>query len=269
MYFGSNIKLLRKRRERSQEDLANALQIKRSSLSGYEIGSFEPNLETLIKISDFFKISTDKLLKYDLSKISEMQLSEIEKGYDIDISGNKLRVLATTIGEDNEENIEMVGVRAKAGYATGFGDPDFISVLPTFRLPFLSRERKYRSFQTIGDSMPPVPDGSWVTGEYLQNWDHIKNGYPYIVVLREDGVIFKIVHNRIEERKTLLLSSTNPIYDPYEVPISEVMEIWKFVNFISSELPEPNLSKDEMSSTIMELQRQVNEIRNTMKREEN
>ena len=75
--FGQNIQLLRKRKKISQEDLARELEIKRSSLSGYELGNTEPNFDTLLKISNFFKISTDKLLKLDLKSISDLYLSQL------------------------------------------------------------------------------------------------------------------------------------------------------------------------------------------------
>ncbi|MFT5668809.1 MAG: transcriptional regulator with XRE-family HTH domain, partial [Vicingaceae bacterium] len=54
MYFGSNLSFLRKRKQLSQADLANELEIKRSSLSGYELGNSEPNFETLLRFSNFF-----------------------------------------------------------------------------------------------------------------------------------------------------------------------------------------------------------------------
>ena len=263
--FGSNIKLLRKRRSRSQEDVAQHLEIKRSSLSGYENGAAEPNFDTLVKFSEYFNITIDKLLKHNLDSLSESQLSELERGYDIDISGNRMRVLATTVDQENEENIELISEKAKAGYTTGYADPDFIKVLPTFQLPFLSKQKKYRTFPISGDSMPPVVNGSFVTGEYVQNWNMIKDGYPYIILTKEDGIVFKIVYSHLRERKTLQLCSTNPLYEPYEVNIKEVVEVWKFVNYISSELPEPNLSKDQLSNTVFQLQREVNRIKNTMR----
>jgi len=80
------------------------LEVTRSSLSGYENGTAEPNFATLIRISNFFKVSIDKLLKLELSSLSDPQLSEIESGYDIDLGGNKLRVLATTLDADGNDN---------------------------------------------------------------------------------------------------------------------------------------------------------------------
>jgi len=265
-YFGSNIQLLRKRKKVSQAELAEELNIKRSSLSGYELGNSEPNFETLLAFSTFFRISIDKLLKVDLMRVSELYLSQLEQGIDIDISGGKLRVLTTTVDSYNEENIELVPVKAKAGYTAGYGDPDFIKVLPTFQLPFLDRNKKYRTFQINGDSMPPVADQSWVTAEFVQNWKSIKNGYPYIVVTENEGIVFKVIYKQFEKNQSLLLCSTNPIYEPYEVNINEVIEIWKFVNYISNEMPEPNLSKDQLSSSMISMQREIKEIKNTLRK---
>lgn len=80
-FFHSNIRLLRSRKKISQEDLAGVLNLKRSTLSSYECGTVEPNLEKIVNYSNFFKISIDDLVKTDLSEISEFELSQMEKGF--------------------------------------------------------------------------------------------------------------------------------------------------------------------------------------------
>lgn len=265
MYFAKNIKLLRSRKKASQEEASTALEIPRSTYSGYENETAEPSLSTLVKIAGFYNISLDKLVKTDLSKLSDLQLKEIESGYDIDLTGNKLRVLTTTVNNEEIENIELIPESAKAGYTAGFADPEFIKVLPTFHLPFLSKEKKYRTFPVSGDSMPPVSDGSFVVGEYIQNWTAIKSGYPYIVVTKNDGIVFKIVYNKVKEENKLHLVSTNPFYEPYDVDIREVVEIWKFVNYISSELPSQENQVDKLSATVFTLQNELRQIKNVLK----
>lgn len=265
--FGTNIKLLRTRRGRSQEETAIALEVKRSSYSGYENGSAEPSFDLLVRMSEYFKVSIDKLLRDDLNALSESQLGILERGGDIDLSGRRLRVLATTVDRDDRENVELVPEKAKAGYALGYADPEYISILPTFQMPFLGKDRKYRTFQISGDSMPPVGDGSWVTGEYVQNWQMIRDGQPYIVVTKDDGIVFKVLYNQLKEKGTLLLCSTNPLYTPYEVQVANVLEIWKFVHFISAELPEPNLSRDELARSVVELRKEVGQLRLAMEQQ--
>jgi transcriptional regulator with XRE-family HTH domain len=260
MYFKSNIKLLRKRKGRTQDDVSSALDMKRSTLSGYENGVGHPNLGTLTLFSDYFGVAIDTLIKVDMESLSESQLSQLERGYDIYIKGSNLRVLATTVDQDNEENIELVNEKASAGYAAGYADPEYIRILPTFKLPFLSKQKKYRSFQISGDSMLPIPDGSYVTGEFVQDWNTIRNHHAYIILTNNDGMVFKVVENIIESSGKLMLHSLNPLFLPYEIKIGDVTEIWKFVNYISSEVPEPNKEKDELSREVKELKKQVQAI---------
>lgn len=230
MFFASNIKFLRTRRGKTQTGLAEDLGIKRTSLIGYEKG-VQPPFSVMLELSDCFSISVDALLRYDLSKLGEFELSQIEKGFDIDITGSKLRLLVTTVDPNGKENIEMVPHQAQAGYTAGYNDPGYINGLPKFQLPFLAREKTYRCFQISGDSMPPVPEGAWVTASYVQNWDNIKDGSDYIVVTKDDGIVFKRLYNQMATANTLLLVSTNPVYTPYTLPIESIAEIWKMETY--------------------------------------
>jgi len=261
MYFAGNIKFLRKRRGRTQDDVAVALNTKRSTLSGYENGVAQPGIDALVAFSGYFNISIDTLLKIDITRLSESQLGELERGYDAYVKGSNLRVLTTTVDPGNRENIELVAEKAKAGYATGYADPEYIGELPVFRLPFLSDKRKYRTFQLKGDSMLPIPEGSWVTGEFLQDWMTIISGKAYIVFTTNDGIVFKILENNIKNDGKLVLYSLNPLYEPYEVHVNEVREIWKFVNYISSEIPEPVMPEKQIFQSIAVMKHDLERIK--------
>jgi transcriptional regulator with XRE-family HTH domain len=259
-YFSSNIKLLRNRLGRTQDDVAFSLEMKRSTLSGYENGVAEPGLEALTAFSRHFKISIDTLVKVDLRKLPESELSQIERGYDVFMTGGNLRILATSVDRENNENIEVVSESAKAGYRSGFADPEFIRVLPVFQLPFLSKDRKYRAFQVNGDSMLPIPDKSWVIGEYVQNWHTIRNGHPYIILTMEDGIVFKVVESKLKEEQKFTLISLNTLYEPFDVHVKDIREVWKFVNYFSSEVPEPNMEKDELVRTVKAIEKEIREM---------
>lgn len=266
MTFSTNIKLLRTRRGHTQEGVARMLGISRSTLNSYENGSVvNPTLEALVAFSKHFRISIDTLVKVDMSRLGQFQLSELERGHDVFVTGSKLRVLATTVNSDNEENIEVVPLKAKAGYKAGYADPDFIKKLPVFQLPILFNDRKYRMFQLSGDSMYPIPDKSWVIAEYIENWMNIKSGTACVVLTREDGIVFKVIENQIKKNKTLLLKSLNSFYEPYEVQVNEIQEVWKFCNYMSSELPENSGNKDDMISGIKKMENDLKEMRLKLK----
>jgi hypothetical protein len=93
-----------------------------------------------------------------------------------------------TVDKDGSENIELVPVKAAAGYMTGYADPTYLEELNKFRLPFLpDRTSPIVPSKSRGDSMYPLPSGSIVVGEYLDNWKDIKDGQTYLVISNHDG----------------------------------------------------------------------------------
>lgn len=69
--LGKRITSLRKNAGYTQEELAKKLNITRSALSQYELGSRNPDYDLLIKIADFFEVSTDYLLRGVDSKVQD------------------------------------------------------------------------------------------------------------------------------------------------------------------------------------------------------
>jgi hypothetical protein len=109
--------------------------------------------------------------------------------------------------------------------------------------------------------MLPIPEGSWVTGEFVQDWREIISGKAYVVFTLNDGIVFKVVENIIKTEGKLILYSLNPIYEPYEVHINEVKEIWKFVNYISNELPEPTLPEKQLIQAVAIMKNDLEKIK--------
>ena len=56
------IRELRKERGLTQEQLGKAVGIANNTISQYETGALEPNIETIIKLCAFFNVSSDYLL---------------------------------------------------------------------------------------------------------------------------------------------------------------------------------------------------------------
>lgn len=265
MEIGSNIKLLRKRLGKSQEEMSAIFGLTRSSYSGYENGVADPGIQTLILISDYYKVPLDNLLRKDFSEFTESTWETIDKGLYADVQGKKLRVLSQMVDSANEDLIEMIPQKASAGYVSGYADPEYLKILPTFSLPFLSKNNKYRSFPIQGDSMPPVGEGSFVVGEFVQNWLHIKNGTPCVIVTQEEGIVFKMLYNQLSENESFQLVSTNPLYQPYTVHANSILEIWKFVNYISPELTEVKVDDASLGKTLAVLQKEIHELKNLIK----
>ena len=57
------LKILRKKNRITQKELASALHISQTSVSKYERGESEPDLEMIIKMSDFFGVTIDEFVR--------------------------------------------------------------------------------------------------------------------------------------------------------------------------------------------------------------
>lgn len=258
VFFAPNIKFLRERAKLTQQELASALAVTRSKLNALESGqTTAPRPEDYLKFSDHFKLSVDTLLKVNLSKLGELKIRDLQAGNDVYVTGSNIRVLAVTVDEKNRENVEYVPVKAKAGYRSGYSDPDYIASLPRFSMPNLPSDGSFRMFPTTGDSMLPLPEGSDIICRYVTDWTALRPGALCIVILKgEQDFVFKKVTLKKEER-TLLLESLNPVYTPYEVPLEEVLEVWKYYSYQSQEIPSPSTDIQHISFTVNEILKKI------------
>lgn len=62
IYLARNIKFLRLKKRLSKPKLAKLLNIRRQTIHSWETTEAEPRLKVIIKLSQVFKISIDKLI---------------------------------------------------------------------------------------------------------------------------------------------------------------------------------------------------------------
>jgi transcriptional regulator with XRE-family HTH domain len=247
-----NIAHLRKLKSVSQEHMADDLGITRSKLGSYEEGRANPPIPILIKLSDYFKLPIDILLKNDLTKSESLPSIVI---------GEQRILFPMTVDQDQGEYIEVVPVKASAGYLNGYGDPEYVESLQKMKLPFMP-VGNHRAFPVSGDSMLPVKSGSYVVGRFLEDIRSIKNGRTYVLVTVSEGIVYKRVYNNISENGELLLHSDNKSYSPFSIPAQEVMEVWEFTCLINTqEYSEQDLNLDSIMSMMRELKIEMADIK--------
>lgn len=103
MTFGKNLKKARKNKGFTQKELAEIIEVKRSTIAGYESRDQEPSYKLLKKISDALDCSIDSLLApdYDNYIISENKISkEI-------LNNQELKSLFNEIKEMDSNNISF------------------------------------------------------------------------------------------------------------------------------------------------------------------
>ncbi|MBC6400787.1 MAG: LexA family transcriptional regulator [Ekhidna sp.] len=252
-FIPNNIKFLRKKNGFTQETFAKVLGINRPSIGAYEEGRADPRLTTLSKIAELFKVSVDELIHEDLTKKNRLPKDNV-------------RILAVTVDNADNEYIQLVPIKAAAGYTGGFADPEYLTDLPRFHLPVLPKGGTYRAFEISGDSMLPILSGSIIIGKYVEQLNDIKNGKTYVLVTKSEGIVYKRVFNYLDEKGKLFLVSDNKSYNAYEIQPGEIMEVWEAKAYISVEFPDQNsaneLSIDQLMDMIGTLRKDVEKLKN-------
>jgi len=248
----ANIKHLRTLKKLSQERFADELGWSRSMVGSYEEGRSEPPIERLIDLSNYFNIPIDILVRNDLRLAKDTSFIEV---------GNKRVLFPVTVNEANEDLIEIVPAKASAGYLEGYADPEYIEQLQKIKLPFLPTGT-HRAFPIKGDSMLPVKDGSFVVAKFVDDINDVKNGRTYIVLTKDDGLVYKRIYTRPEDQTILVLSSDNKAYQPYEVKLESILELWEFTCCINTqEYDEKELKLSSIMSMFQDLKIELEAVK--------
>lgn len=70
-YLAKNIKFLRRHYGVSQETMGKSINVSRDMISKYELGHNSPSIDNLIKISSYFNVAIDLLVKTDIKEKSK------------------------------------------------------------------------------------------------------------------------------------------------------------------------------------------------------
>lgn len=247
--FSDNIRNLRIKKQLSQEKLAAALMITRGRYVKYEDGTSEAPYEILKRMAHFFHISIDLLLGVDVRKIPTDNLLQLE--------GNRI-LLPITVDSTGSNLIEIVTQKAKAGYLSGYADPEYIEQLPQISLPLLG-PGKYRAFPITGDSMPPHNDKTWIVGKYIENLGEVRNGKTYILITANEGMTYKRLNGKNSD--SLTVASDNLLYHPYAVKLSEILEIWEYAAHIGRDDAALLTEAESIQGLVIGLSRDVSQIK--------
>lgn len=100
----ANLKTLRTKKGISQQTLADAIGSSQQSINKYENHKIEPDIDTLIKIADYFETSVDYLIGHtDIDRVIE----DVKK-YDLGASESELIDNYRKLSPKQRDSIESV-----------------------------------------------------------------------------------------------------------------------------------------------------------------
>ena len=78
MSIGNKIKEYRELNKMTQKDIAEVLEVEPGTISKYESGIIEPNIESLKRLAEIFNITVDELIKdeekFDVTQINVLKI---------------------------------------------------------------------------------------------------------------------------------------------------------------------------------------------------
>ena len=107
MGFAERLRLLRKQKDLSQQQLADKLGVSNSTISMYERGEREPDFEMLELIGDFFNVDTNYLLGKETGSTYYLDPEVAEMAQEL-FERPELRVLFDASRKASKEDIEQV-----------------------------------------------------------------------------------------------------------------------------------------------------------------
>lgn len=264
--FSKNLRFLREKRGMKLDDFG-FLDIKKGTMSNYELGNTEPKIDLICKLSKFFGIDIDEFLTKDLStNISST------KTYDIP---NTNHILEEPIDIYSNKKVEKLIPIVDINVAAGIGgclNGEYIEVENNICLPgnLISFDRKYYALKIKGDSMAPtLLDSSYIIVKLLERseWEDLPDKHICVVSDKEGKAYIKRIKNRFKKHGFIVCMSDNPnkvIFPNFNIIEEEINTIWHAEWYLSPKMPnihETYYNKiEDMSDDIDLIKQQINQI---------
>lgn len=143
--------------------------------------------------------------------------------------------------------VELISKYAYAGYLTGYGDMEYLEMLPKVKVIVDRMVRgNYKCFEVKGDSMVDGSFESWLDGDIVLGREvkrelwlpklHI-NKCDFIIV-HKDGILLKRIISQDNNNGTITIHSLNPDKSSYpdeEIYLNDIMQIFSTVQLVKRE----------------------------------
>jgi transcriptional regulator with XRE-family HTH domain len=257
-YIGKNIKRIRAVKKLSQAAFAELFDLARPSVGAYEEGRSEPKIDTIIAIARHFGLSTDALLRKELT-VNELYSLDILKGeFDptqlppaLGKSSNYEQQQTAALNKRNSTaaaGLPYVSKAMRLEYIVNLNNRDFHNRLPKVALPEEQQE-KARAFEHSGGEM--LTDGGGLKdGDILtavpaprEKPGRLHEGCIYVVVTAKELLIRRL---RKAADRELIFDADNPTAGSVSVSPEELLELWEVKGCWSTQLQQPGLLEHKL-----------------------
>lgn len=211
-----NIKVIRKEKGLSREDVAKLLGIELQTYGKIERGAIKLTVERLYELADILGTSPNMILNH--------HKQEQENSASLSSKANW--------------NVVYVPVQAQAGRLS---EIDKTTLKEYYHVPGLSGNDNVM-IDVEGDSMfPTISNGDKVIIKQLES-STIRGGEIYVVDT-VDGMAIKRVFENQEDKNLIELHSDNGFFHPYTISKDSILSIWHLKECITKNLSPKNLNQ--------------------------
>ena len=126
--------------------------------------------------------------------------------------------------KQGKPNTLVADIKASAGFGAIMQDHKELEQLPSILLPNVPFGLNV-AFQISGDSMhPTIRHSDFVAANQLNGIEDIRDGYTYIIIDKDDGVLCKRIYRK---GKNIQIKSDNPDYPPYTRSFDYILGVFK------------------------------------------
>jgi transcriptional regulator with XRE-family HTH domain len=248
IYFAQNLKHLRKRSSKTQEQLGQDVRLGRTTIANYEAGLSSPtDPEVLVRLSHLFDVSIDELLTRDLSRafantaVPFVQPPALADVFFPQVPAGPWPQGAAIPAAATEAQVPCIPKEAAGTYAASRSDKSWLDTLPLYTMPGL-RAGTHRLFEVPDASMAPrFGTGDRLVCRRVTALEELLDGCPYILVTAA-GYFLRRVSYRPHEGAALRLIADEPLAAagaPHTVRREALLELWVVESVLSSDLAPP------------------------------
>jgi len=229
-----DIRNIRKEMGKTQSQFAKLIGVSKNSVQLWETEKRNPSIGMVFLIKETYKKHTENLDNLS-SSINSRPVIELRP--------------------DAKANTLIADVKASAGFGAILDNPKKLEKLPSISLPNAPFGLNV-AFQIEGDSMhPTIRHLDFVAANQLNDINDIRDGYTYIIIDRDDGVLCKRLYREGVDFKIV---SDNPNYPPYKRSQYDVLAFFKCFMRLSTDF---RTYHDDVRNAIQELRVEVQQIK--------
>ena len=231
--YGANARLryLRTALGLRQHDLAHHLGLTQSAISQLLANKTRLSIETLLRISDAFRVDLNWLMLGEGRPFRESGLPRLPA---------QPALLAVTLQSMGDAVISVVPRHQQAEYARRRLDEAYWQGLPQLHLPGpIYRDGIWRAFEIADQALEPTLSvGDVVICRCVDDWRWLRPLELYVVVVG-GAILIRRVASRLRDLGRLYLLAESSVYPAIELHETDLVEVWSVEAHLSHRLGLP------------------------------